>query len=158
MKKTYRTVLAPTDFSPGSRAALDQLDRLWPAGARGRVHLVHVLEPLGFAAPPAPIWIDYNLAREDDARRRLERVSARLRQRLGSAVQVSLHVPTGVAHNEICRLAAKLRAELIVLGTHGRTGLTHVLLGSVAERVVRHARCPVLTAPLAGARRGRAAE
>jgi len=155
MKNAYRTVLAPTDFSPGSRAALQQLERLWPAGTRARVYLVHVLEPLGFAAPPAPIWIDYNLAREDDARRRLERVAARLRQRLGPAARVTLHVPTGVAHDEICRLAAKLRADLVVLGTHGRTGLTHVLLGSVAERVVRHARCPVLTVPLAGARRGR---
>jgi universal stress protein A len=155
MKKTYRTVLAPTDFSPGSRAAVQQLERLWPAGTHARVHLVHVLEPLGFAAPPAPIWIDYNLAREDDARRRLDRVAARLRQRLGPAVKVAMHVPVGVAHNEICRLAAKLRADLIVLGTHGRTGLTHVLVGSVAERVVRHARCPVLTVPLAGTRRRR---
>lgn len=155
MKKPYRTVLAPTDFSPGSRAALQQLERLWPAGPHARVHLVHVLEPIAFAAPPAPIWIDYNLARENDTRRRLERVAARLRQRLGPTVRITLHVPTGVAHNEICRLAAKLRADLIVLGTHGRTGLTHVLVGSVAERVVRHARRPVLTVPLAGTRRGR---
>ncbi len=50
----------------------------------------------------------------------------------------------GIAWDAICRLAADERSDLIVMGTHGRTGLRHALLGSVAERVVRHAPCPVL--------------
>jgi nucleotide-binding universal stress UspA family protein len=67
------------------------------------------------------------------------------RYRLG-AHGVRAHVSTGNAPNEICALARKIDADLIIASTHGHTGWKHVLLGSVAERLVRHAPCPVLIA------------
>jgi nucleotide-binding universal stress UspA family protein len=61
-----------------------------------------------------------------------------------TTVPIEAKVISGQPFSEICRVAEQEQAELIVLGSHGRTGVSHVLLGSVAERVVRHAHCPVL--------------
>lgn len=61
-------------------------------------------------------------------------------------------VQVGVEHTEITKFAEKEQIDLIVMGTHGRTGLAHAFLGSVAERVVRHAPCPVLTVKLSATR------
>jgi len=63
-----------------------------------------------------------------------------------NGVSVKTQVAVGEAVWEICRLAEREHADLIIMGSHGRTGLSHVVLGSVAERVVRHAPCPVLVA------------
>jgi nucleotide-binding universal stress UspA family protein len=60
-------------------------------------------------------------------------------------VKVSVHLRDGIAWDQIASAARELGADLILLATHGRTGLAHALLGSTAERVVRHAPCPVLT-------------
>ena len=147
MRNGYRTVLLPLDFSAGSRAAARHLERLLPERTKARIHLVHVLEPLG-ASPPPPLWEDYNKAREQEARHQLKRTAGQLQRRLHTAAPVQIHVLKGTSYRAICQLAARLGADLIVIGTHGRTGLMHFLLGSVAERVVRHAKCPVLTVPL----------
>ncbi len=58
---------------------------------------------------------------------------------------VETRIVTGTAVEQIVRLAKELPADLIIIGTHGRTGISHVFLGSVAEKVVRRALCPVLT-------------
>jgi nucleotide-binding universal stress UspA family protein len=65
-----------------------------------------------------------------------------------------VHVSEGLPTDAICRVASRLHADLIVMGTHGREGLSHLLLGSVAERTLRRAPCPVLTvrAPAAAAK------
>ena len=146
-KSFYRRLLVATDFSEGSRAALEALERLVPRQTAVRIDLVHVLEPLPFLVPPAPV-IGIERARTLGAQRRLERLASRLRQRLGAAARVETRVLEGPPHDEICRLAAARAVDLVVLGTHGRTGLRHTLAGSVAERVVRHAGRPVLTIPI----------
>jgi nucleotide-binding universal stress UspA family protein len=96
--------------------------------------------------------IDYLLGRElmnhaitplmMDAEAALQRMAENLNDKTG--MKVSVIVRDGTPHKEICQLADEIHADMIILTTHGYTGLKHVWLGSTAERVVRHARCPVL--------------
>jgi len=79
-----------------------------------------------------------------DAQAELEREVVRRQQEI-SGVELSCRVASGVPFKEICRLAEEENFQLIVIGTHGRTGLAHLLIGSTAERVVQHASCPVLS-------------
>lgn len=162
MRPGPRRVLVPTDFSAGSRAALRQLEWLIPSGSRVDVLLIHVLEP---AVSALPIWMDSPderrqwraRVREDERRagEALERTASGLAKVLGSSAKITGHVRSGVPYDEICRAADRMRADLIVIGTHGTTGLKRFLLGSVAERVLRHAGRPVLAVPLAARRRRR---
>lgn len=144
----YRVVVVPYDFSEHARAALDEAaDLSRRLGAD--LHLVHVLQsPLylysfaypGEAAAVAPP-IDMTEIRED-ALKSLREVIAEI----DFPGKVECHVLEGVNVAETLRATAEnLGADLIVMGTHGRTGLAHVFLGSVAERTLRTATCPVLT-------------
>jgi len=74
----------------------------------------------------------------------LEREAERRRQEIPD-LELECRVVAGVPFKEICRLADEENFQLIVIGTHGRTGLSHLLIGSTAERVVQHASCPVLS-------------
>jgi nucleotide-binding universal stress UspA family protein len=140
-------ILAASDFSPFSRVALVAADRE-AARRQGatRLSLVHALdfppEMMGFGfAPlvPAPGSLpDSRPALRESAQKRLQ---AELRE---TGVQASIVVEDGPAASTIVRLAESLPAELVVLGTSGRTGLRRMLLGSVAEAVVRRAPCSVL--------------
>ena len=111
--------------------------------------LVHVIPPTpvpmpplnGTFAPPFDI-VAYEEQLRDDYQRSLQDLRE---ERLGAETSVRVRVVTGDAAIEIVRLAKEEKADLIVLPTHGRTGLSHVFFGSVAEKVVRHAECPVLT-------------
>jgi nucleotide-binding universal stress UspA family protein len=146
MADVHRILLA-TDFSPGSaraRAFASMLARRLGA----ELVVAHVSEPL--AIVPGS-----DLAAEEVAQteRELDRVVGELK-REGVAARGTV-VP-GEPATEIVALAEREHADLIVLGTHGRSGLAHVLLGSVAERVLRRARCPVLAVPHEG--RAEAAE
>jgi len=76
-----------------------------------------------------------------------EKLAQLAREQINAEVPVFPHVEKGKPWAEIIRLAEQHEADLIVLGTHGRTGLQHWLLGSTAERVVQHASCPVLVVP-----------
>jgi nucleotide-binding universal stress UspA family protein len=122
-------ILVATDFSDVASAALrvaaDYARRLG-----GRLHLFHVTSP-----------VEHNVTR----------LLADAADEAGVDVPATLASVGGDAPDEIVRYAARHSIDLIVLGTHGRTGVSRLLLGSVAERVVRTARCPVLTVPLARA-------
>jgi nucleotide-binding universal stress UspA family protein len=125
-------LLVPTDFSVCSMRALryaEELARRFGA----EIVLVHVDESLVARSELAGL-------REAVAGEELERLVALLEKR---GVPARAVVRSGGAAEEIAEEAES--ADLVVMGTHGRTGLAHVLMGSVAERVVRHARCPVLT-------------
>lgn len=148
MSRTNPVIVIATDFSPGSDAALRAAERLWPQGARLRVHVAHVLAPFTFAGPPLAAVATLEQARTDTAQQALERTAVRLGKKLGRRARVTRHLLAGSEHSEICRLADRVHADLIVVGTHGRTGFEHMLVGSVAERTVRHAGRPVLTVPL----------
>ena len=139
----FRTVLWPTDFSPLAQAALPYAVGL-AAEHGGELVILHVLPSLASyagAEMPALAWKqlqDQNAAAEAALRRReAEQAAPHLR--------ITTDLVEGVPVEEILHAARRHRCELIVIATHGRTGLAHVLMGSVAENVVRRAPCPVLT-------------
>jgi nucleotide-binding universal stress UspA family protein len=143
MTPTIQHILVPTDFSLPATDAVDYAAAL--ADSLGaRVHLVHVLEePYVTHAPYAFHLADAPSRRDrlyEEAREALQRLRARFAER----VVVTTEVRGGSATESILKAAVDYGADLIVMGTHGRTALQHLLAGSVAERVTRLARCPVL--------------
>jgi nucleotide-binding universal stress UspA family protein len=145
MGVVFRKILVPIDFSEPARTALHYAREL-ALQSSAELHLVHVGEdPMLLAGWPAlPVDSTTEIGEEAAAIRRqlTELLTADDRTRLKSGVHVIVGQPTGLA---ISRFASEGEYELIVIGTHGRGGLTHILMGSVAEQVVRSAPCPVLT-------------
>jgi universal stress protein A len=136
------SILVPSDFSPASEksvAAAAALARM----SGGKLVLLHVVDP-----PAAPGFIKgFPLAMENEETS--EQCKRHLQEALDRAgVEPELVerviVRFGRAYHEIVSAARTLKSDLIVIATHGRTGLKHVLLGSTTERVVQHAPCPVL--------------
>jgi len=139
----FQTLLLPIDFSSHAASALEMAIAL-ARDARATVHLYHAYEiPLG-TIPPYGVAIPEPMLAEvrDAASRRLEKAAQQLRQ---AGVASETHIEHAPPVDGISDAARELRADLIVMGTRGLTGLKHVLLGSVAERTVRTAPCPVLT-------------
>jgi universal stress protein A len=146
-------LLVPVDFSDCSLRALDYALALAERFG-SKMILLHVVEPAVYpenylVASPALDETNQNLL--ESAR---ERLVALTHKRIGHRCPAESLVRMGRAHSEIPDTAKALGADLIILGTHGYTGLKHVLLGSTAERVVRHAPCPVLTVRYPGAEAG----
>ena len=145
MDLTFRRVLVSTDFSEAADKAIPLAFRL-AKDQGGSVVLVHVLE----ATPsPSPLYSHYYPSPSADQRRKAEtQAREALMQRVPAAYRDSVPAEAELAHgvpaHEILRIATEKQASLIVISTHGRTGLQHFVLGSVAERVIRHAPCPVL--------------
>jgi universal stress protein A len=146
MINTIRRVLVPVDFSPYSDEAVAYATGL-AKRLDASIELLHVVEDpylTGTWSPdvyvPDAIASLESLAR--DAHDRLTVATAAIRVQ---GVTATASVRKGSAPRTIVEHATVENVDLIVLGTHGRTGLAHVLLGSVAERVVRLAPCPVLT-------------
>jgi len=136
-------ILVPTDFSRESAKAVRYavtMARQFDAS----ITLVHVVEP---SYGPAEIG-GAPVARHVTEKQRLARAKSRLgvlgRQILGPCRIVETVIRNGLAFFEITEAAKALSADLIIIGTHGYSGLTRAILGSTAEKVVRHAPCPVL--------------
>jgi nucleotide-binding universal stress UspA family protein len=151
-----RTILVTSDFSDLAREAYRWAASL-ARGSGARIVVAHVLEEDLAAAIPVlpggvqPEVIDLPRFREESrkaAAEALEGVAEEFR-REGLAAETAIR--PGRPFVEIVRLARELPADLIVMGTHGRSGLRHALIGSVAERVVRKSPCPVLTVKQPGA-------
>lgn len=147
----YRTLLVAYDFSAHAEAALyvasDLARRL---GAK--LHLVHVVHTPSYAYASGT-YAGADLPPPMELLKAREAAGEALRE-LAAGIEgieeVSAHVVEGARiADAICDTAVQVGADLIVMGTHGRTGLAHVFLGSVAERTLRGARCPVLTVPVA---------
>ena len=138
----FTKILCPVDFSSGSREALRLAAELTRDSAAQLV-LAHVWEPTRWSTGEVQIAPGVIQDMVDAEEAELARWKAEA-QKLG-AKEVAVQFLTGVAWDEIVALAKNdPRIDLVVMGTHGRTGLKHVLLGSVAEKVVRYAPCPVL--------------
>ncbi len=137
-----KTILVPIDFSETSKKALIYAARMAEQFG-SRIILLNVVEPIAtpdFAYNPLLLETDKV---KSAAKRRLESISrdALLMPKMVERVLVRFGSPFA----EITSAARTLKADLIILTTHGYTGLKHVFMGSTAERVVRHAPCPVLT-------------
>lgn len=146
---TFQKILCPVDFSLGSQQALLPAIRLANESAAELV-LAHVwyVPPLVYADEP-PFPADTLQAMIDDQRHGLAAAAAEA-SRLG-ARRVTTKLLTGVPWAQLVELLHDDAAfGLVVMGTHGRTGLDRVMMGSVTEQVVRHAPCPVLTVPARG--------
>ena len=142
--RLFYRIVVPTDFSACSEDAWALARRI--AGAVGsEIVLVHVfVEPPSYAEPSLPVnsawqviesarkWVEETLEKWADAARE-------------KGISVRTLVRTGSPYQEIVDLATDERADLVAMGTHGRSGVSRLLLGSVADRVIRLAPCPVLT-------------
>lgn len=132
-----KTIIVPVDFSEFSLAAVDRAIEI--AGDTATVHVVHILLPLSVMEPGV-------LFGEMTDESRIESVEKHLRERFSDEkfADVRTHAKIGDPGREIVDCADRLEADLIVLPSHGHGFFKHLFLGSVAERVVRLAQCPVL--------------
>jgi nucleotide-binding universal stress UspA family protein len=136
-----QTILVPLDFSKPADKALEYA-KAFARQFGAKIVLIHVLEPMvlpaelgyGFVPPPE------DALPVEALREKLASVAAGL----GSDLNCVSEVRIGRPWNEVVAAASDFRADLLVVATHGRTGFQHALLGSVAEKIVRHAACPVL--------------
>jgi nucleotide-binding universal stress UspA family protein len=135
-------ILVPHDFSETAENALSfALSLAEKLGSR--VTILHVFEPPAYAFPEGPtLTPDIAVQIEKAAATALEGVAARAKR---PGVETGTELRQGSPWREIDAAAREAHADLIVIGTHGRRGLARALLGSVAEKVVRTAGCPVLT-------------
>ena len=140
-----KRILAPTDFSPGAEPALEWAAKLAEC-FHAQIILLHVVDirlaalaglPPDMAAMPAVDELVQGARGE--AEEQMKQLAARY-------PRATTMVKEGAARTVILEVAKELDVDLIVMGTHGRTGFSYVFFGSVAEFVVRHSRIPVLTA------------
>ena len=131
------TLIVPIDFSELAIAALDKAIEI--AGNEGKVHALHVLPEMGIVDPVA---IYENISDES----RITAIEKVIHDRFSDPkyAKMIIHATVGDPGHEVAELAKNEKADLIVISSHGHGFLKHLLLGSVAERVVRLAHCPVL--------------
>jgi nucleotide-binding universal stress UspA family protein len=137
-----RCIVCPTDFSATARRAVEYAAEL-ARSFGAEVVLLHVIPDMNY--PPKSLGMVTALPnlRQELNQRAKQELDA-LRTLFDAAVKVRTELRDGQSHEQVLECANAVKADLIVLGTHGHTGLKHLLLGSTAERVVRLATCPVL--------------
>jgi universal stress protein A len=143
--RQIRRILHATDFSKASARALDEAVRLAKQN-HAELLVAHVIEPAGqYAAGEdfggAELYMKLEEAAEQDAQRSMQKLMGKLKQARVNAKSLLLK---GLAHEQIVKAAKSRKANMIVIGTHGRTGLSKLFMGSVAGKVVSLASCPVV--------------
>ena len=140
-----RRILHPSDFSRASSAAFKKAVEMAKSN-RAELMLVHVLNPVipvagdGYVSPK--MYEEIAASNRAWAQKELNKLVAKAK---AAGVRTKAAVLEGSAHDQIVRFARSKHADLLVLGTHGRSGIAKLFLGSVAGRVVAAASCPVLT-------------
>lgn len=136
-----KSILVPIDFSEFSRRALEYaLPLADKFGAK--IILVHVVEPAFYPDNVIPAKTEkLNTIMAKEGQKMLDQLRA---EKIKSDIKSKTIVASGRAYNEIIHAATSLQTDLIIMATHGYTGLKHMLMGSTAEKVIRHAPCPVL--------------
>jgi len=154
---TLTTILAPTDFSKGSHAALEHAAELARV-TKASIVVLHVIETIAATMKESLQLADpYAMAKSMAESPQLMDVYALVKSAVEPALDQLVQdlkkanvaatgcILEGTAYDQIVAHAKQVGADLIVMGTHGRRGISHAFIGSVAERVVRTAHCPVLT-------------
>ncbi len=148
--KPFTRILAAIDFSESSECAFDYALTL-ATQFDAELTIIHVInEPVdlrGFYVP----HISFEQLEKEIEESAVAMMGTFCSSKLGTFSNYKSAIVTGIPYDEITSAAARIDASLIVMGTHGRTGLDHLLFGSTAERVVRAASCPVLTVRLPAA-------
>jgi nucleotide-binding universal stress UspA family protein len=136
-----KTILVPIDFSPASLYSI-QWAKFIASRTKAGIHFVNVHD-FGYPVPMAltPPVIGSEAEIKDHLHRDLQAVAISQ-----NVLDANFQIRVGRAFDQICQVASEIQADLIVLSTHGQTGWERALLGSTAERVIRHAPCPVLVA------------
>jgi len=141
---TLDRLLCPVDFSSPAHYAMGYALNL-AKEFNATLMLLHVVEPSPAVSFLLPCTGDEQLLMEVPTAQSEARLSALVDEVRSQGIVAESRLAEGLAHREIIELARTWQADMIVIGTHGRTGLTHALMGSTAEKVVMKARCPVLT-------------
>ena len=144
--KTFERIVAATDFTPASRPVLDEAERIArECGAQLLiVHAYRVPAAAELAQVPVGVYEDFLGAVRAAGEQRLATLVAQARSR---GIDARPLLREGFADEEILNAARQERADLIVMGTHGRRGVSRMLMGSVAWQVVSRSPCPVMTVP-----------
>jgi nucleotide-binding universal stress UspA family protein len=138
-----KKILYPTDFSDVARKAMAYIGSLKKAGAT-EVVLVHVIDHRNFDALAGHMSLDFGQimkAFEEKAAGEMNRIAGELR---AQGYEVKLRIEMGIPFREILRISEEENVSVIVMGSHGKSNLADMLIGSVAEKVIRHSRKPVL--------------
>jgi universal stress protein A len=138
-----KTILVPTDFSETSEDAIEVAVE-FARRFSSEIVLFHVYQLPAYVFPDGLMPVAPELLQEVERSiaSELDRLADRVAAR---GVRVKHATSMGPTHTEIIRKLEAMKADLVVMGTHGRSGISHALMGSVAEKVVRKAPCPVLT-------------
>lgn len=143
----FKKILCPIDHSDGSKEALKYAVS-FAIKEKAKLYLLHVIDIRTF---------DENIdlmAKQIPDDEKIKQMKTKLieciPEEIRNDMQLEALVVQGIPFVEIISIAKKDKVDMIVIGTHGRTGLTHIMLGSVSEKVVRKAPCPVLTVKQAG--------
>ncbi|HJU60760.1 MAG TPA: universal stress protein [Candidatus Binatia bacterium] len=146
MPALFSKILHATDYSKASSRALDEAVALAKQN-HAELLVLHVIDPVtpyvtGEDIGGAELYMKLEETTKQEAETSMKKLMDKLRKLKVNAKSLLLR---GSAHEQIVRTARSRRANLIVIGTHGRTGLSKLLMGSVANKVVSTAHCPVLT-------------
>lgn len=140
---SIKNILCPVDYSVYSEMALKYAIE-FAEKYRARLYLIHVLDIRVYDINEPDLY-NVNIVDEETIAKLRERLLRCVTEDTKGKIPVEAIIIQGVPFAEIIRVSKELKIDLIVLGTHGRTGISHAIMGSVAEKVVRKAPCPVLT-------------
>ncbi len=141
---TIKKILVPIDFSDYSKSALRYaID--FAKQFNAKLYLIYVVEPIIYPADFSMGQVTFPSAELDLNERARDELSNLAKAEIGDSLEYEIIVKTGKPFAEINETASEIDADLIIIATHGHTGVEHLLFGSTAEKVVRKAPCPVLT-------------
>lgn len=144
----FKKILCPTDFSEPSESGLRMANSI-AANYDTEVIVLNVHKPIPHLPTPrleaSDVVFDVSAYEKQVAEDSRENLATLVDSVFDDEVNTRLEVRMGRPADEILHLAAEEGVDAIIIATHGRTGLAHIVFGSVAEKVVRHAKCPVLT-------------